>query len=99
MGSLSKEINWKANVWYIEGLRLPAYRLNQSSSLNSISFVKIRNQQNRRYAKEYMKYQLGVTGQAVSTSMCGVSRPWFLPFGGAAPGFLCVKNNSEGYMK
>ena len=46
-----------------------------------------------------MKYQLGMTGQAVSTIICEVSRLWFLPFGGAAPGFLCVKNNSEGYMK
>lgn len=61
------EINWQANIWYLEGLRLQKHRLNPSSSLSSISFAEIRQLENRKYAKEYMKYQIGITGQAIST--------------------------------
>lgn len=63
----NEKINWQANIWYLERLNLPEHRLNQSSPISSISFIEISNSENRRYAKEYMKYQLGVTGQAVST--------------------------------
>lgn len=61
------EINWQANIWYLERLRLPEHRLNPSGSLNSVSFIEISQPKNRWYAKEYMKYQIGVTGQAIST--------------------------------
>lgn len=63
----SKEINWNATVWYLERLHLPQHRTNPSGSLESISFKEITMPENRRYAQEFMKYQLGVTGQAVST--------------------------------
>lgn len=63
----SREINWQANVWYIERLHLPQHRRNPSGSLDGISFREIEMPENRRYAKEFMKYQLGITGQAVST--------------------------------
>ena len=63
----SKEINWQANVWYVERLHLPQHRSNPSGSLDGISFREIEMPENRRYAKEFMKYQLGITGQAVST--------------------------------
>ena len=33
----------------------------------SVSFTEISHRENRRYAKEYMKYQIGVTGQAIGT--------------------------------
>lgn len=63
----SREINWQANIWYIERLNLPPHRRNPSGSLDGISFREIEIPENRRYAKEFMKYQLGITGQAVST--------------------------------
>ena len=63
----SDEIHWHAGVWYIERLHLPEYRLNQSSSRKSISFLEIHDPVNRRYAQEFMKYELGINGQAVST--------------------------------
>ena len=61
------EINWNANVWYVERLNLPKHRLNPSSSVTTISFKEISMPENRAYAKEYMKYQVGITGQAFGT--------------------------------
>jgi integrase len=61
------EIRWDANVWYLEKFNLPESRYNRSKSLDSISFLEITNRQNRQYAKKYMKYELGINGQALST--------------------------------
>lgn len=63
----NEEIHWNANVWYLERLRLSKNRVNPSGSHASISFLEINNAENRKYAQEYMKYQIGITGQAVST--------------------------------
>lgn len=63
----SEEIHWKANIWYLERLHLPKNRVNPSGSYSSISFLEITIPENRRYAQEYMKYQIGITGQSVST--------------------------------
>lgn len=41
--------------------------MNPSSSFSSVSFLEITRPLTRRYAQEYMKYQMGITGQAVST--------------------------------
>lgn len=67
----SDEIHWNANVWYLERLHLPQNRINPSSSLVSISFAEIPYQDDRQCAKEYMKYQFGVTSRAVSTITIG----------------------------
>lgn len=63
----NEQINWQANIWYLDGLGIAEHRLNRSSSVASVSFTEISHRENRRYAKEYMKYQIGVTGQAIST--------------------------------
>lgn len=61
------DIHWYAGVWYLERLHLPKDRINPSASKESISFLEIQDSSNRKYAQEYMKYELGITGQAVST--------------------------------
>lgn len=63
----SEEIRWDANIWYLERLKLPKHRINPSSSFNTVSFIEITHPDNQRYAKEFMKYTLGITGQSVST--------------------------------
>lgn len=68
---LGDEIHWNANVWYLERLHLPKNRINPSSSLASISFAEIPYPGDRQCAKEYMKYQFGVTSRAVSTITIG----------------------------
>ncbi len=63
----SKTINWNATVWYLERLQLAPHRLNESNLPQAVSFKDIIATENRRYAQEFMRYQLGITGQAVST--------------------------------
>lgn len=65
----SREINWKANVWYLQRMNLPKNRLNPSGCFESISFMEITIKENQRYLQEYMKYVLGITGTSVSTSI------------------------------
>lgn len=62
-----EQIQWNANVWYLERLHLGKHRVDESKSLKSISFMEVQNQQNREILQAYMKYELGITGQAVST--------------------------------
>ena len=63
----AEEIHWDANIWYLERLNLPKHRVNPSASFASVSFTEITIPENRRYAQEFLKYQMGVTGQSVST--------------------------------
>lgn len=63
----AEEIHWQANVWYLERFHIPERRRDPSKSLETISFLEIADRENRKYAKEYMKYELGITGQALST--------------------------------
>ena len=62
-----EQIQWNTNVWYLERLHLGKHRVDESKSLKSISFMEVQNQQNREILQAYMKYELGITGQAVST--------------------------------
>ena len=64
---LSEEIHWNANIWYIESLKLAEHRINPSASAVRISFLEIADAEWRCLAKEYMKYQIGIGGCAVST--------------------------------
>lgn len=63
----SEEIHWDANIWYLERLNLPKNRVNPSGSFSSVSFIEITRMKNRKYAQEYLKYQVGITGQSIST--------------------------------
>ena len=63
----SEKIMWNATVWYIDRFHLTKDRVNESASLESISFMEIRQTQNREILQSYMKYEIGVTGQALST--------------------------------
>lgn len=63
----AEEIQWDATVWYVGRFHFTEERLNKSASLESISFMEIKNQEERELAQTYMKYELGVTGQAIST--------------------------------
>ena len=63
----NETIHWDANIWYLERMRLPEHRVNPSSAFVTVSFIEITMPENRRYAQEFMKYQIGITGQSVST--------------------------------
>ncbi len=60
-------IHWDANIWYLDRMKLPNHRTNPSSSIKTVSFIEIIMPENRKFAQEFMKYQIGITGQSVST--------------------------------
>ncbi|SHJ31232.1 tyrosine-type recombinase/integrase [Hespellia stercorisuis] len=62
----SKEINWNANVWYLERFHFEKTRTNPTNPVRTFSFLEVAHRQNKRYLQQYMKYCLGVTHLAVS---------------------------------
>ena len=63
----AERIPWDATVWYLERFHLKMDRMNESNPVGSISFMEIQHPDNRKIAQAYMKYELGITGQAIST--------------------------------
>ncbi|MHA9737885.1 tyrosine-type recombinase/integrase [Robinsoniella peoriensis] len=64
---LSPEINWKANVWYLERFYFSRERINPSKPVDSFSFREITYEENRNLLKKYMRYALGITDLSIST--------------------------------
>ncbi len=62
-----KEINWEANVWYVEKLNIASERYSLSSTIESFSFLDIRMENNRKILQEYMKYLFTVTNLNLGT--------------------------------
>lgn len=98
----SEEINWNANVWYLERLHLPQSRINQSGSFASVSFREVLLPVNRGYLKEYMKYQLGISSLSVSTIITKYEKiqtmlVWFSGKGRDAG--QCTAEEINGYIK
>lgn len=60
-------ILWNATVWYTDRFHFTKDRLNECKSLGSISFMEVKQKESRGILQAYMKYEFGVTGQAVST--------------------------------
>ena len=63
----AKEINWEANVWYVEKLNISPERYSLSSTIDSFSFLDIRREDNRKMLQEYLKYLLVVTNLNLGT--------------------------------
>lgn len=61
----AKDINWEANVWYLERFQFDVTRYDPTRPVKRISFLDIADKENREYLKKYVKYQLGVTGASV----------------------------------
>ena len=61
----SKDINWEANVWYLEGFQFGVTRYDPTRPVKRILFLDISDKDNREYLKMYVKYQLGVSGLSV----------------------------------
>ncbi len=61
----AKEINWEANVWYLDRFQFDESRYDPSRPVNRISFLDISDKKNRKLIKEFVKYQLGVTSSSV----------------------------------
>ena len=63
----AKEINWEANVWYVEKLNISPERYSLSSTIDSFSFLDIQREDNRKMFQEYLKYLFLVTNLNLGT--------------------------------
>ena len=61
----AEEINWKADVWYLERMHIQPERMNPSNPVKRISFLEVRNKTNRDLLKQYMKYGFGITNLTI----------------------------------
>lgn len=59
------ETNWEASVWYVERFCLPDSRMNPSNPVYRISFCDITDSGNRALLQAYIKYQIGITDEAI----------------------------------
>lgn len=57
----AEEVNWDADVWYLERLCLQPERMDPSSPVVSLSFTEVTHGGNRKLLKKYMQYGLGLT--------------------------------------
>lgn len=63
----AKEINWEANVWYVERLNIVPERYSLSSTIESFFFLDVFLEDNRKMLQEYMRYLFTVTKLNLST--------------------------------
>ena len=61
------ETRWDATIWYLERFRIAKERINQSDSIEKISFQEVLQPKNRLLLQEYMKYEIGIGELALST--------------------------------
>ncbi len=59
-------IHWHAQVWYLKRFHFTKERINPSKNIESISFLEIIHEQNKKYLKEYMRYVVGITDMSVN---------------------------------
>ena len=62
----SVQINWKANVWYMERFHFESTRVNPAAPVKAISFLKVTQKRNRKLLQQYMKYCLGTTNLTIN---------------------------------
>ena len=63
---MNDDINWDANVWYMERLHLPPERLDPAESVTKLSFAEVTHKENRRILQMYTKYNIGITNLSIS---------------------------------
>lgn len=63
----SSEIHWNANIWYLDRFHFERARINPTNPVYTISFIEVKDKENRKYLQQYMKYCLGVTHLAISS--------------------------------
>lgn len=59
--------DFNKNIWFIEALKIADIRRNDARPIKSFDFMGIENEKNRNYCKEYIKYLIGITDEALSS--------------------------------
>jgi len=63
---MADDINWDANVWYMERIHLQPERTDPSKPVNILSFTEVTHKENRHFLQMYMKYGIGITNLSIS---------------------------------
>ena len=63
----NKEIDWSANVWYVDKLNIEPSRRSQGNNIKSFNFLDVINIENRVALQKYIKYLLTLTSLNVGT--------------------------------
>lgn len=61
------EINWNANVWFLERFHFSKERMNPSKPVERVSFKEVTNLENRKILQKYLRYLFGITDLSIST--------------------------------
>lgn len=64
---LNSEMDWDANVWFLERMSIQPERMNPSAPIQSISFLEVTHKENRKILKAYMKYCIGMLNVSLDT--------------------------------
>ena len=63
----NKEIDWTANVWYVDRLNIEPSRQSQGNNIKSFNFLDVTNVENRVSLQKYIKYLLTLTSLNIGT--------------------------------
>lgn len=63
----ASKTNWNANVWYLERFHLKGERMNPAVRVEALHFYLVKDKENRKLLKEYMKYCIGVGSRAMNS--------------------------------
>lgn len=64
---MNEEIDWSANVWYVDKLNIETSRLSQGNIIKSFSFHDVLNIENRVALQRHIKYLLTLTTLNIGT--------------------------------
>lgn len=62
---MAEEINWNANVWYMERIYLQPERVDEACPVKILSFIEVTHRRNREMLKQYTRYGLGITNLSI----------------------------------
>ena len=63
----SNEIDWTANVWYVDKLNIELSRHSQGNNIKSFNFLNVINIENREALQKYIKYLLTLSSLNIGT--------------------------------
>ena len=63
----NNEIDWSANVWYVDKLNIETSRLSQVNKIKSFRFHDVKNIENRLALQRYIKYLITLTTLNIGT--------------------------------
>lgn len=96
----SDEIHWHANAWYMDRFHFSQERINPSRPVHRITFYEVKNQENRKILKEFVKYEVGITDLVIGNirSRCGYVKKFMQYFEEESSILTLTPKQIDGYF-